>query len=106
MVIDHALFDYRERLLVKFMEKHGLSQKSIEKWVSVDELFRYDIVKNRPRGRVVDNIELPADGFDSIELSVGTLCDGCHRELSAGDWVNYHLRTGHVFCSACAKERK
>jgi len=37
-----------------------------------------------------------------LTVTVGTLCDGCAREISPGENVRYHLRIGSTYCQRCA----
>lgn len=101
MVISDEIFNYRETLLKSFMIKHELPEDKIEKWQALEELYRPDIVKDGARGRVVGSSESPVEGYDTIELTVGGMCDACEDEIDSGTVVNYHLRTGHVYCEKC-----
>jgi ferredoxin-NADP reductase/truncated hemoglobin YjbI len=101
MVISDRIFDYRENLLKKCMEEHGLSPEMIQRWQRLEELYRKDIVKDKPRGRLIDGVETPADGYGQEILSIAGVCDGCEQEIPEGSRVSYHLRTGKVYCGTC-----
>jgi ferredoxin-NADP reductase/ferredoxin/truncated hemoglobin YjbI len=102
MVIPDDVFDYREKLMDDCMRRHGLAEHLIERWRTIEESFRGDIVKTKPYGRVVDGVELPVvEGFGHTVLEVGALCDSCTRILEPGEEVRYHLRLGHVYCGEC-----
>ena len=101
MVISDKIFNYRENLLRELMRKHGLSEPLIGRWLKVEERYRSDIVKDKAYGRMVGGIEAPAEGFGTLVLDVGSLCDACQSELAPGVEVSYHLRTGEIYCPAC-----
>ncbi len=105
MVISDEVFNYREILLKSFMQKHGLNDAMITRWQVLEELYRPDIVKTRARGRMVGDIETPAEGYGKITLSVAGMCDACHEEIDTGTEVVYHLRTGELFCANCSASR-
>ncbi|MCF6263843.1 MAG: 2Fe-2S iron-sulfur cluster-binding protein [Xanthomonadales bacterium] len=102
MVINNSVFEHRENLLEHYMRKHGLSEKMIHKWQQLEELYRPDILKDKPRGRMVGDIETPASGFGKIVLDMGGICDICNNEIETGLEVSYHLRTGEVCCNNCS----
>jgi len=101
MVISDELFDYREKLMIACLRQHGLADHLIQRWVALDESFRKDIVKDSPQPKIIDGVEYPLDGFDELELDVGSICDGCHQALEPGEHVNYHVRLGLIYCSKC-----
>lgn len=103
MVISDEIFDHREALLKSFMLKHGLEDEMVRRWVTLDELYRTDIVKSAPRGRRVGDLEAPAHGYGRITLSTAGLCDACEGEIATETEVIYHLRTGQVFCPSCSQ---
>jgi ferredoxin/truncated hemoglobin YjbI len=101
MVISDELFDYRERIMVDCLRRHGLAEYLIERWRAFENSFRTDIVKDRPWKRRLGDIELPVEGFGEITLDIGSLCDSCGGEIDAGARVRYHLRLGTVYCGSC-----
>lgn len=105
MVISDELFDYRERLIESFMRRHGLAEHLIRRWCAFHELFRREIVKPAPRGLIVDGKELPVVGYTEETLTMGMVCDGCQGEMTAGSKGRLHVRTGELFCHACAARR-
>ena len=103
MVISDEIFDYRERMMEACLRRHGLAEHLIQRWRRFEESFRSDIVKATPWKLVVDGIERPLDGFGELDLTVGTLCDGCQRAVESGERVRYHLRLGLTYCTDCTK---
>jgi NAD(P)H-flavin reductase/ferredoxin/truncated hemoglobin YjbI len=102
MVISDELFDHRERLLEDCLRRHGLAEHLLQRWRRIDEHFRADIVKARPRSLIVDGVEMPLEGFGEVELSCGAMCDGCQGPIEPGTRVRYHLRLGLTYCPSCA----
>ena len=101
MVISNELFDYRETLMEEALRRHGVPEHLIERFRAVDEVFRKQIIKEQPLPLRMNGFEKPAEGFDSMLIPLGTTCDECAAEVSAGERVSYHVRTGHVYCAAC-----
>lgn len=104
MVISDEIFNYRESLLESFMRLHELDEKSIQQWKAIEETYRKDIVKDKPRGRMVGGIESPASGFGTLTLDIAGMCDICQTEIEPGQEVRYHLRTGEVYCANCSRD--
>jgi truncated hemoglobin YjbI len=104
MVIDHELFDYREQLMAECLRRYGLPEHLVQRWRSMEEVFRRHIVKDQPRGKKIRGMELPAEGYEDLEMSCGTLCDACQAEVKPGEHVTYHVRTGATFCRKCFPE--
>lgn len=103
MVITDELFDYREGIMRDCLERHGLPHSLIQRWIAMEETFRPDIVKSAPHNRVMNGVEIPVDGYGETVLEVGSLCDGCHEEITAGTPVRYHLRLGSTYCPRCVQ---
>ena len=103
MVISDEIFDHREQLMEASLRRHGLPEHLIQRWRRFEESFRTDIVKATPWKLVVDGIERPLDGFGELDLSVGTICDGCQRAVESGERVRYHLRLGLTYCTDCTQ---
>ena len=101
MVISDELFDYRESLMLDCLRRHGLPEHLVQRWRDVEETFRDDIVKDKPRNRKMGDVELPVDGYGETVLEIGSLCDGCGEEVDAGVNVRYHLRLGSIYCPTC-----
>ncbi len=101
MVISDELFDYRETLMRNCLQKHGLAEHLINRWINLDENFRSHIVKHTPFPKIVNGIEMPLDGYESLKIDEGTLCDGCHKAINKGEMVRYHLRLGLTYCENC-----
>jgi len=104
MVISDELFDYREALMEGALRRYGLTADLIAEWRRVEEAFRPQIVKSAPIPKKRFGVELPLEGYGTLRLDVGTLCDGCQGELQPGQQVHYHLRTGRAFCDRCSAE--
>ncbi|MEM9458612.1 MAG: hypothetical protein AAGF11_30835 [Myxococcota bacterium] len=101
MVISDELFDHRESLMESCLRAAGLPEHLIMRWRALEEVFRKQIVKTKPRARKVSGVALPLEGYAYITLEVGTVCDGCHQPLEAGTTAPYHRRTGQLYCSEC-----
>ena len=104
MVISDELFDYRESIMRSCLIQHGLSASLIERWFETENLFRKDIVKEKPWNRIMDGVEIPVDGYEETILDIGSLCDSCHQEIAGGTMVRYHVRLGLVYCPACMQD--
>lgn len=101
MVISDELFDYREDLLEDCMRRYGLAEHLIWRWCGVHERFRRDIVKASPRGIVEQGVERYLERFETMLLTVGSLCDGCSQAIAEGTTIRYHARTGQIYCPTC-----
>ncbi len=101
MVISDELFDHREELMASCLRRYGLPEHLVARWRAVEEIFRKQIVKSVPRGKKLGGVELPFDGHDTVELAVGTLCDGCGAPMDQGTKAEYHVRTGKTYCPSC-----
>lgn len=106
MVISDELFDYRETILCNCLREHGLDEHLIEHWISYDESFRQDIVKKQAFAKIVNGIEQPLNGYESLKIDEGTLCDGCQEAINKGETVRYHIRLGLTYCHACMESKK
>lgn len=106
MVISNELFDYRERLMMQVLEEQGLSKAFRDEWHEVEEAFRSHIVKDKAWPKKRAGVALPIKGFESIELSAGGMCDACEVIIDVGAKVDYHLRTGRVYCGACIADAR
>lgn len=101
MVISNDLFDYREGIMVATLRRHGLPEHLVERWRTVEESFRGDIVKDKPVPKKIGDIELPLDGYEELELDCGAMCDSCGEAIEAGEKIRYHVRLGEVYCPIC-----
>lgn len=104
MVISDELFNHRENLLQESLIGHGVDPEMARRVLAVSEIFRRAIVKDEPVTRRIGGRELPSEGYEQMELSVGSLCDGCEDEVKAGETVSFHVRTGKVRCSTCTAD--
>lgn len=105
MVISNELFDYRANIMLNCLREAGLSELMVQRFMEIEEFYRHDIVKSVPFPRLIGGIERPLEGFNEITMDVGSLCDICEREVSAGEKVNYHVRLGKIYCSDCSSQR-
>ena len=102
MVIDDDLYDYRQALMHKTQQAHGLSPCQMARWARLENHFRDDMVKDKPWPRRIGDMEIPLEGFAEETLSEGSLCDYCQAEVPAGTTVRYHVRLGKIACPACS----
>jgi len=101
MVISDELFDHRERLFEDCLRRFKLEEVHIQSWLAVHEVFRKQIVKDKPVPKKIRGVALPLEGYEAITLSVGTLCDSCESPVAEGAEVKYHVRTGRTYCQKC-----
>ncbi|MEK6234736.1 MAG: group 1 truncated hemoglobin [Planctomycetales bacterium] len=111
MVISDEVMDRRKELLEDCLRRYELPEPWIDRWQSVDEVFRKQIVKDKPWPRKLGGVELPLEGYDDVTLTVGSLCDSCDGEINVGEinvgeTARYHVRTGKTYCRACDPEAK
>ena len=102
MVIDDDLYDYRQALMHRTQQAHGLSPCQMARWAHLENHFRADMVKDKPWPRRIGDMEIPLEGFAEETLSEGSLCDYCQAEVPAGVTVRYHVRLGKIACPACS----
>ena len=103
MIISDSLFDHRERLFADSCLKYGLVEPYLSQLLNFDENYRNVIVKTKVWPRITDGEIKPIKGFEEMILDIGSICDGCEKELEPGDKVHYHDRTGEMFCQDCRK---
>ncbi len=101
MVISEELFDLREVMMSNCLRKHGVPEHLIKRLRALEERYRKVIVKSRPWPKIIFGEEMPLDGYDEMELTVGSLCDSCQGDIPSGSVVRYHLRLGTIYCHAC-----
>lgn len=101
MVIPDNVFDHRADILRDVIREFEVPQAAAGKLMAIEESYRQDIVKNRPWNKVVFGRVLPLEGYESLLLDDGCLCDGCEQAIEAGDRAIYHVRTGKLYCSSC-----
>lgn len=103
MVISDALFDYRAGIMERTLRKHGLPEHLIARWMGMENGYRKQIVKREPWPKMAFGLTFPLDGYESIQLSGGGICDGCHQTIESDAQVCYHMRLGTVYCTDCLK---
>jgi len=101
MVISDELFDYREKMMESCLKKYGLPQHLILRWLTIEGMYRSDIVKSVPWKKKIFGMEMPLDGFEETRIDASTLCDSCQGEINVGDMVRYHVRMGTTYCEKC-----
>lgn len=101
MVISDDIFEHRQQLMQQALEQHGLAQHLIQRWLSYEENYRDEIVKNKPISKILFGEEVNYEGFESLVMEFSTLCDSCESEINVGDTVRYHKRLGTVYCAKC-----
>lgn len=105
MVISNELFDYREAVMQQCLRRHGLSEERIAEWRAVEEVFRAQIVKDKPFAKKRRGVDLPLDDFEALDLSIGSICDVCQGVLENGSRVQVHRGTGRTYCEPCFAAR-
>jgi len=105
MVISNELFDYRANIMLACLRGAGLAEPMVQRFMAIEEFYRGDIVKSAPFPRLIGGIERPLEGFNEMTMDVGSLCDTCEREVSAGEKIVYHVRLGKIYCSECSSQR-
>ncbi len=101
MVISDELLDHREKLMESSLRRSGVPEHFVQRLRAIEEIYREDIVKDKPWKKVLFGKEIPVEGFGQIMLDDATLCDSCQQEIPAGVQVQYHLRLGKVYCATC-----
>ena len=101
MVISDELMDIREELMAACLKEHGLSDALLKRFRAVEERYRKVNVKTQAWPKRLFGEEMPLDGYDTLELTVGSLCDGCQADIPKGEVVRYHLRRGTIYCKIC-----
>jgi len=104
MVISDELFDYRENLMESCLRLCAVSEPYIRRFRAIEEIYREDIVKDKPWNKVLFGKEIPLEGFEELILDDATLCDACQQEIPVGAHVKYHVRLGKVYCNVCQKD--
>jgi truncated hemoglobin YjbI len=100
MVISDAVFDRRENLMRETLQDLGLSPAQVRKWIDVEEVFRGQIVKDRPwplfyQGFATYWIE----GSREEPAPIATVCDACASEIPLG--ATMVLAGDRVLCAEC-----
>lgn len=104
MVVSEELFDHRERLMEDCIRRAGVPEHLVGRWRAIEEVFRKQIVKDRPFGRKIRGVELPFEGYEELTMALEYVCDGCQEEVQAGEKVHYHRRTGRTYCTRCVPD--
>jgi hypothetical protein len=104
MVISDELFDYRADLMKSCLRRAGVAEHLVSRFHAIEEIYREDIVKNKPWKKILFGKEVPVEGFDKLTLDDATLCDSCEQEIQAGSLVQYHVRLGKVYCNTCQQD--
>ncbi len=104
MVISDELLDHREALMESSLRRFGVPEHLIRRYRALEEIYRKDIVKDKPWKKILFGKEMPVEGFDEMVMDDATLCDSCQQEISVGERVQYHVRLGKVYCKACRQD--
>ncbi len=104
MVISDELLDYRETLMESSLRRFGVPEHLVRRFRAIEEIYRKDIVKDKPWKKIMFGKELPVEGFDEMTMDDATLCDSCQQEIQVGERVQYHVRLGKVYCKACRQD--
>ncbi len=106
MVISDELLDHREELMASSLRRFGVPEYLIRRFRAIEEIYRKDIVKDKPWKKILFGKELPVEGFDEIIMDDATLCDSCQQEIPVGERVQYHVRLGKVYCKICRQDAR
>ncbi len=104
MVISDELLDHREALMESSLRRFGVPEHLVRRLRAVEEIYRKDIVKDKPWKKILFGKEMPVEGFDEMIMDDATLCDSCQQEISVGERVQYHVRLGKVYCKTCQQD--
>ncbi len=104
MVISDELLDHREALMESSLRRFGVPEYLVRRFRAIEEIYRKDIVKDKPWKKIVFGKELPVEGFDEMTMDDATLCDSCQQEILVGERVQYHVRLGKVYCKECRQD--
>lgn len=102
MVINDALFDHRQALMLQAMREHGLDDALVDRWIRYEDQFRPEIVKYKPWPKRFGDLVVDTETYETCTLEESTVCDYCGNEILAGTVVRYHKRLGKLGCSDCA----
>lgn len=102
MIIDDALFDYRNDLLEASMKAFDLPEEFRKRWRSIDEHYRPMIVKSRKWPKIIGDVVVPVGSFEVITAEMDMVCDGCMKEIPMGSQVRYHTDEARAYCTDCA----
>ena len=106
MVINDALFDHRQHLMLQAMRQHQLSESLIERWSAYEEQFRRDIVKYKPWPKRFGDLVIDTEQYETCLLEEATVCDYCGDEIPANTMVKFHKRIGKLGCERCSLTTK
>lgn len=101
MVISDELFDHRAALMQRTLRAHGLPEKFVRRFAAMEEGYRRFIVKSRAWPRIMRGITYPLEGYETLTMTVGTLCDACQGAIEVGEEAQVHVRLGTTFCATC-----
>ena len=106
MVISDELLDHREELMESCLRRFEVPEYLIRRLRAIEEIYREDIVKDKPWKKILFGKEVPVEGFDEMIMDDATLCDSCQQEIHIGEKVQYHVRLGKVYCGHCSQRNK
>jgi hypothetical protein len=67
----------------------------------MENVYRKQMVKNKPWNKIAFGLEFPPDGYNEVTLDMNLVCDSCEREVFSGETVKFHTRLGKIYCSNC-----
>lgn len=102
MVISDAIFDHRAALMLRTLREHGVPEAMVRRFAALEESYRRYVVKEEPWPRIMNGATYPLEGYEELEMDVGTLCDACERAVEPGEVVRVHVRLGRTYCRDCA----
>lgn len=104
MVISDAEFDRRQKIMGETLQAEGLSAVQIKKWLGTEEVFRRQIVKDRPWPLFYHGFETYWIQQRRVEVAaMAILCDSCQGEIPQG--AAMVLEGERVLCSACSRTK-
>ena len=101
MVINDALFDHRQNLMLNAMRAHHLPEPLIARWAQYEEQFRVEIVKYKPWPKRFGDLAVDTEQYETCLLEEASICDYCGSEIYANTMVKYHKRIGKIGCAGC-----
>lgn len=103
MVINDALFDHRQHLMLKAMQAHALPEHLIGRLTDYEEQFRAEIVKYKPWPKRFGDLMVDTEQYETCMLEEATVCDYCGEEIACNTLVKYHKRIAKIGCVRCTK---
>jgi len=106
MVIHDTLFDHRQNLMRQAIRVHGIPDTLAAEWMQYEEQFRPEIVKYKPWPKIMGDLIIETEQYDTCVLDDDTVCDYCGGEILAKTTVKYHKRIGKIGCTHCSHSQQ